>query len=113
MINALSSLDPGHAPPNGVHAAINGDQPSELAAKPAIKLNGDAAYNALSPAADSPATPISTAPAPDVKIDIDYPEQESDVRNEPVEIKPIAPLGQLQDLSVVSQTALRASLVCL
>ncbi|KAJ2920262.1 hypothetical protein MD484_g55, partial [Candolleomyces efflorescens] len=107
MINALSSLDPGHAPPNGLHAhaAINGDQPSDLAAKPAIKLNGDAPYStALSPAADSPATPVSTAPAPDVKIDIDYPEQESDVRNEPVEIKPIAPLPHLQDVSVVSQT---------
>jgi bromodomain-containing factor 1 len=110
----MISLDPGHTPPNGVHAhaAINGDQPSDLAAKPAIKLNGDAAYNsALSPAADSPATPVSTAPAPDVKIDIDYPEQESDVRNEPVEIKPIAPLGHLQDTSVVSQTPLRASFV--
>ncbi|RXW24743.1 hypothetical protein EST38_g1124 [Candolleomyces aberdarensis] len=101
------TADPGHAPPNGVHAhaAINGDQPSELAAKPAIKLNGDAGYSALSPAADSPATPVSTAPAPDVKIDIDYPEQESDVRNEPVEIKPIVPVGHLQDMSVVSQTA--------
>lgn len=80
--------DPGHAAPNGVHAAIS----PELAASPAI--NGVDAYSAHSPAADSPATPVSTVPAPDVKIDLDYPEQESDVRNEPVDIKHIAPYGQ-------------------
>ncbi|KAF5337245.1 hypothetical protein D9611_003243 [Ephemerocybe angulata] len=84
-------LDPGHAAPNGVHAAIS----PELAVSPAI--NGADAY---SPAADSPATPISTVPAPDVKIDLDYPEQESDVRNEPVDIKPIA--SHDQDMALVS-----------
>ncbi|TEB39309.1 Bromodomain-containing protein [Coprinellus micaceus] len=86
--------DPGHAAPNGVHAAIS----PELAVSPAI--NGADAYSAHSPAADSPATPVSTAPAPDVKIDLDYPEQESDVRNEPIDIKHIAPFDQ--DMAVAS-----------
>jgi bromodomain-containing factor 1 len=90
--------DPGHAAPNGVHAAIS----PELAVSPAI--NGADAYSAHSPAADSPATPVSTAPAPDVKIDLDYPEQESDVRNEPIDIKHIAPFDQ--DMAVASRMSL-------
>ncbi|KAH6917622.1 hypothetical protein BKA70DRAFT_1215831 [Coprinopsis sp. MPI-PUGE-AT-0042] len=71
-------------------AAINSDKPSELVVAPDVNgLNGNG--NALSPAADSPATPVSSVPAPDVKIDLDYPEQESDVRNEPMDVKPIDP----------------------
>ncbi|EFI28580.1 bromodomain-containing protein [Coprinopsis cinerea okayama7 len=92
MDHAQSSPETGHAVPNGVHDAINGDKPAELIVKPDVngvsqqKLNG-AAHTDFSPAADSPATPVSSGPAPDVKIDLDYQEQESDVRNEPMQIK--------------------------
>jgi hypothetical protein len=42
-----------------------------------------------SPATDSPPTPVSNSVVPDVKIDMDFQEQESDVRHEPLPIKPI------------------------
>ncbi|KAH9487146.1 Bromodomain-containing factor 1 [Psilocybe cubensis] len=49
--------------------------------------------NPPSPATDSPATPVDSAHAPDVKIDIDY-EQESDVRHEPLPVKELdAPIA--------------------
>lgn len=70
--------------PNGVHTpelVVNGsDNP--------IIVNGNARYiNGQTPTADSPNTPVSNIPAPDVKIAMDYQEQESDVRNEPIPIK--------------------------
>jgi hypothetical protein len=51
----------------------------------AVPHNQDNAV-ASPPAADSPATPVSNTAVPDVKIDIDYQEQESDARNEPLPI---------------------------
>ncbi|KAG6845664.1 hypothetical protein H0H87_005871 [Tephrocybe sp. NHM501043] len=75
--------DSGHAL-NGVHdhptpeLVVNGDSKH---------INGDAQQRVPSPAAESPATPISNMVAPDVKIDIDYQEQESDARHEPMPIK--------------------------
>ncbi|KAG5719332.1 hypothetical protein E4T56_gene13287 [Termitomyces sp. T112] len=75
--------DSGHTP-NSVHdqttpeLVVNGD---------AKHLNGDAPQRVPSPPVESPATPISNMVAPDVKIDIDYQEQESDARHEPIPIK--------------------------
>ncbi|KAH9950519.1 hypothetical protein B0H21DRAFT_881323 [Amylocystis lapponica] len=40
-----------------------------------------------SPLVDSPATPVDNSPAAEVKIDVDFDEQESDVRHEPVTMK--------------------------
>ena len=42
-----------------------------------------------SPATESPTTPISNSVVPDVKIDMDFQEQESDVRHEPLPVKSI------------------------
>lgn len=67
MNHAPSSPDPH---PDYVHKIQNG-------------------YINNSPATNSPTTPISTSVAPDVKIDMDFQEQESDVRHEPLPIKPI------------------------
>ncbi|KAG6866801.1 hypothetical protein C0991_008737 [Blastosporella zonata] len=75
--------DSGHAL-NGVH-----DHPTpELVANGDSKhINGNALQRVSSPVVESPATPISNLVAPDVKIDIDYQEQESDARHEPMPIK--------------------------
>ena len=89
------------------HAAINGDQMPLLAVSnsdngtfPAL---GPCAFsNPLSPATVSPNTPVS-AFAPDVKIDIDYTEQESDARSEPIPLKPIDTVPKLDDASTVPQ----------
>ena len=45
--------------------------------------------NGYSPVTESPTTPESISVAPDVKIDMDFQEQESDVRHEPLPIKSI------------------------
>jgi len=50
-----------------------------------------------SPATDSPTTPVSNSVAPDVKIDMDFQEQESDVRHEPLPIKPIDTIDKNDD----------------
>ncbi|RDB29127.1 SWR1 complex bromodomain subunit bdf1 [Hypsizygus marmoreus] len=101
MNDVHSSLD-GHAPvvPNGVHT-------------PELVVNGDAKHiscdhhNAdASPAADSPATPISNITAPDVKIDIDYQEQESDARHEPLPIKSLDSLDKYEDGSTIPQVGI-------
>ncbi|KAF4572696.1 hypothetical protein EYR36_007206 [Pleurotus pulmonarius] len=52
-----------------------------------------------SPNVDSPTTPVSSSAIPDVKIDIDYQEQESDVRHEPIPVKIIEPVAMVQDAS--------------
>ena len=90
------------------HAAINGDQMPLLAVSNSD--NGTfpapsacALSNPLSPATDSPNTPVSTLEVPDVKIDIDYTEQESDARNEPIPVKPIETAPKPDDASTVPQ----------
>ncbi|KAG5639317.1 hypothetical protein H0H81_004520 [Sphagnurus paluster] len=102
MNNVHSSLDSGHVVavvPNGVH-----DHPT-----PDLVVNGDDKLNnqdrAPSPVAESPATPISNMVAPDVKIDIDYQEQESDVRHEPMPIKPIEALEKQDADEADAQTS--------
>ncbi|RDX56080.1 Bromodomain-containing protein [Lentinus brumalis] len=52
-----------------------------------------------SPAVDSVATPVNNSLVPDIKIDVDYPEQESDARHEPAPLR----LGKLDSVSVVPQ----------
>ncbi len=52
-----------------------------------------------SPAVDSVATPVNNSLVPDVKIDVDYNEQESDARHEPAPIK----LDKLDNASIVPQ----------
>ncbi|RPD81791.1 Bromodomain-containing protein [Lentinus tigrinus ALCF2SS1-7] len=54
-----------------------------------------------SPAVDSVATPINNTLVPDIKIDVDYPEQESDARHEPAPLKP----ENVEDASVVPQVS--------
>lgn len=61
----------GHSVPNGISATI---------ARSALD-------NHPSPATDSPQTPVDSSLVPDVKIDMDYQEQESDVRHEPLPVK--------------------------
>jgi hypothetical protein len=81
----------GHILLNGAHDAINGEKESLLAVHNGINgisANVNSLHNLPSPATDSPATPVSTA-APDVKTDMDYQEQESDVRHEPLPVKNI------------------------
>lgn len=53
-----------------------------------------------SPAVDSVATPVNNSLVPDVKIDVDYNEQESDARHEPAPIK----LDKLENASIVPQS---------
>jgi hypothetical protein len=50
-----------------------------------------------SPPTDSPTTPVSNSVAPDIKIDMDFQEQESDVRHEPLPIKPIDAIDKNDD----------------
>ena len=50
-----------------------------------------------SPATESPTTPVSNSVAPDVKIDMDFQEQESDVRHEPLPIKSIDTIDKNDD----------------
>lgn len=54
-----------------------------------------------SPAVDSVATPINNSLVPDIKIDVDFAEQESDARHEPAPLN----LDKLDDASVVPQVA--------
>ena len=54
-----------------------------------------------SPAVDSVATPINHSLVPDIKIDVDYPEQESDARHEPAPPK----VDKVEDASVVPQVS--------
>lgn len=67
--------------------------------------NADNGANAHSPTTDDPETPVDTAAAPDVKIDMDYQEQESDVRHEPLPIKDIDHINKqhTDDASTVPQ----------
>ncbi|OCH96602.1 Bromodomain-containing protein [Obba rivulosa] len=86
------------APQNGV-LIDHHDAPN----KPTINgdLNGHAhdGVSPDSPAANSPATPVNTAMAADIKIDTDYTERESDVRHEPIPVK----LDTVEDASVLPQ----------
>lgn len=50
-------------------------------------------------AADSPATPVDNSTSPDIKIDVDYVEHESDARSEPVSMK----VDAVEDASVRPQ----------
>jgi bromodomain-containing factor 1 len=61
--------------------------------------------NHPSPATDSPATPLPIIAPPDVKIDIDYQEQESDVRHEPLPVKHIDSIDKFDNASAVPQLA--------
>lgn len=64
--------------------------------------NGAHTDGADSPAIDSPATPVNDSPAPAVKIDLQYADQEeSDVRHEPVDMK----IDVVEDASTVPQVA--------
>jgi len=81
----------GHAIP---HDAINGDNGSFHAAQngvngASVNINGNSLHNTPSPPAESPATPVPTSAAPDIKIDMDYQEQESDVRHEPLPVRSV------------------------
>ena len=60
-------------------------------------INGHAA--SPDSAADSPATPVDNSTSPDIKIDVDYVEHESDVRNEPVSMK----VDAVEDASTLPQ----------
>jgi hypothetical protein len=83
--------------PNGVHSestpelVVNGDDKHIINGQHVNgqHLNGQHinGQTNLSPAADSPDTPVSNIIVSDVKIAMDYQEQESDVRNEPIPIK--------------------------
>ena len=46
---------------------------------------------------DSPQTPLPNSVVPDVKIDMDFQEQESDVRHEPLPVKPIDTIDKNDD----------------
>ena len=61
-------------------------------------INGHAA--SPDSAADSPATPVDNSTSPDIKIDVDYVEHESDARNEPVSMK----VDAVEDASILPQT---------
>ncbi|TFY59503.1 hypothetical protein EVJ58_g5736 [Rhodofomes roseus] len=61
-------------------------------------INGHAA-SPDSVAADSPATPVDNSTSPDIKIDVDYVERESDARNEPIAMK----VDAVEDVSVLPQ----------
>ncbi|KAF8203282.1 bromodomain-containing protein [Pholiota molesta] len=93
-----------HAPDSAA-TTLNGAHPSAHSAlngiSAAVSLN--ALDNRPSPATDSPQTPADNAHVPDVKIDMDYQEQESDVRHEPLPIKPIDRLDKLDNASTAPQ----------
>lgn len=80
--------------PRDRHASLPADMADALLAN---GING----NAASPdsAADSPATPVDNSTSPDIKIDVDYVEHESDARNEPVSMK----VDAVEDASVLPQ----------
>ena len=99
-MNHVPSPDSGHADNNRVLNAINGDHGPNGTFNKVNGINGSP--NPLSPVTDSPNTPVSNF-APDVKIDIDYHEQESDARNEPIPIKPIDPIAKSENASTVPQ----------
>ncbi|CAL1696537.1 unnamed protein product [Somion occarium] len=61
-------------------------------------LNGDHIVNAP----DSPATPIDDSTIADIKIDVDAPAADSDLRHEPVSMK-IDGIEQLRDASIVPE----------
>ncbi|PFH50751.1 hypothetical protein AMATHDRAFT_47670 [Amanita thiersii Skay4041] len=108
MNHASPSLDSGHADKIHVADNINGDQTPELTVNGSVNGISNAPNgthglsDANSPATESPNTPVSNF-APDVKIDIDYPEQESDARNEPMPIKHIEPVTKSDNTSTVPQ----------
>jgi len=113
----MNTLDQGHATFNGAHVPINGDQTPQLTVNSGVKsisekCNGVLAHNSTSPSADSPTTPISVTASPDVKIDIDYQEQESDVRHEPLQIKHIDRVDKLDGGSFFSQVEAPGVLIC-
>jgi len=101
-------MDHGHTTLNGAHDGINGDKTPVLVVHDgdngiSAKINGNSLYNLPSPATDSPATPTSSTAAPDVKIDLDHFEQESDVRHEPLPIKGIDTVAARDNASTVPQ----------
>jgi hypothetical protein len=105
MNDAHSPMDSGHAAPITVSNGVHGDATPELVVNGDVKqLNGVLNGVIGSPAAESPATPVSTTAAPDVKIDIDYQEQESDARHEPMPIKPIDALDKPDPASKLTGT---------
>ncbi|KAG6837117.1 hypothetical protein H0H93_014423 [Arthromyces matolae] len=87
-----SIMNDGHDQSHVSNGVLHDQQTPELVVNHA-QLNGNSIKRAL-----SPATPISTVDAPDVKIDIDYPEQESDARHEPLPIKPLDSIEKTVDV---------------
>ena len=88
------------------NAHQNGDDTSLVAVSNGLngisaKVYLSANDNHPSPATDSPATPLDSF-APDVTIDIDYQEQESDVRHEPLPVKHLDPIDKLDDASTLA-----------
>ena len=64
--------------------------------------------NHPSPATDSPATPLDTFAPPDVTIDIDYQEQESDVRHEPLPVKHFDTIDKLDNVTPLGPSMFRS-----
>ena len=88
-----SVLDMTDAPLTGNHDLL------------ATKLNGAAHPTddvPDSPAIDSPATPVDNSTIVDIKIDVDIPPADSDLRSEPVQMN-VDELDQVRDASTVPQ----------
>lgn len=72
---------------------------------PDLVVNGDLQNQQSGPSpSQSPATPISPAAALDVKIDINYQEQESDARHEPMPIRSLEPIQKPHVVPIISHT---------
>jgi len=89
------------------NAHQNGDDTSLVAVSHGLngisaKVYISANDNHPSPATDSPATPLDSFAPPDVTIDFDYQEQESDVRHEPLPVKHFDPIDKLDDASTLA-----------
>lgn len=108
-MNHEHSVDSGHTDPITPDVVPDADHTLNGNTNGFTKPNGDLRRDPSSPAADSPTTPVSNSAAPDVKIDTEYQEQESDVRHEPMPIKPIASVDSkpavtaIDDASTVAQ----------
>ncbi|KAJ3794041.1 Bromodomain-containing protein [Lentinula aff. detonsa] len=76
----------------------NGDQAHSITTNGDDKLINNEIHT---PIPASPSTPVSNEISPDVKIDVDYEDQESDARNEPLPVETIHP-GENETLKDVS-----------
>jgi bromodomain-containing factor 1 len=105
-MNHEHSVDSGHTDPitpDVVPAPLpNGN------ANGVTKLNGGLQRDPSPPALDSPATPVSNAAAPDVKIDAEFHEQEGGVHHEPISIKPIATVDSKPAVTTIDDASVDA-----